>query len=279
MHTRKLAPPIFALCNSFLELLQFLCHHVESVDLDREQGVVDATDHPVCPFLFFCPHLEFLQLLHTIYRLPIIMEDGRGIQRLGVYLVAVVAQSDDDGVWVEYDLYILHLFDVPVQAFDGEQNEVVPEVRLEPPWDLVALDLVASLVRGEPHCSGCIWSLIRVIRIFDRAYKEVLIWVEIPFTHVAGGAAPQSARCQCTDWRSASHAAILALLLATAFVNCSSLHVEQTFCSAVCDALRLPKGDWQWDFARMTVFRSPNVSIDVLYVGLVGRGCSHVVRV
>src|SRR6266702_604185 len=180
---------------------------------------------------------------------------------------------------MEYDLHILHLPDVAVGHFDGERDEVAPVVRLEPKRDFIMFESVTPLVQREAGGSGRVGGFIRLVSVFKGAYEWVLSWVEVPFAHVAVGAAPQAVHCQCTVRRSASHAAIFALLFAMALVNCLSLHVEQTFCSAVCDTLGCPKRDRQWDFAWMTVFRSPNVGINVLYVGLVGRGCSHVARV
>ncbi len=107
----------------------------------------------------------------------------------------------------------------------------------------------------------------------------MLIWVKLLLAHVAGGATPRATHCQCTDQCSASLAAILALLLATALANCSSLHVEQTFLMVACEALGFLERYWQRDFSRTTILRSPNVSIDVLHICSVGRGCSHIVRV
>src|SRR6266702_1866003 len=217
---------------------------MESVNFHGKRGVVEATDHLVHLFLSFHPYLELLQLLRLVHRLPIIVEDGHSVQWLGEDLVAVIVQPDDDGVWVEYDLHILRLLDLALRTCDGERNEMIPIVRLEPRWDLVSLDLVASLIQGKPRRSGRIWSLVQVVRICERAYEEVRSWVKIPFAHVAGSAAPRSACCQCTCWRSASHAAIFAVCLAMALASCLSLHVEHTFRSAVCDALRLQEGDW-----------------------------------
>ncbi len=62
-------------------------------------------DHLVHLVLAFCPQLKLLELFSSVHGLPIIVEDGHGIQRLGEYLAAVIAQPDDDRVWVEYDLY------------------------------------------------------------------------------------------------------------------------------------------------------------------------------
>ncbi len=76
------------------------------------------------------------------------MEDGRGVQWLGVHLVAVVSKSYDDGVWVEYDLYILRLLNFTIQVGDGEGDVVIPAVGLEPRWDSFSFDAVAPLVQG-----------------------------------------------------------------------------------------------------------------------------------
>ncbi len=180
---------------------------------------------------------------------------------------------------MEYDLHILHLSGLAIWSSDGEVNKVVPLVRFEP-WGYFALaGAVAPLVQWGASGGGSVGGLIWVVSIFKGPYEGVLSWIEVPFAHVAGGVAPQATRCRCTDWRSASLAAIFALLLATAFANCSSFHIEQTFHIAICDSLRYFEGDRQRDLAQMTVFRSPNVGIDVLDVGLVGRGCSHVARV
>ncbi len=199
------------------------------MDFRCERGVIEATDHLVCLVLSFRPHLELLQLLRTIHRLPVIVEDGCGIQRFGVYLVTVAAQPNDDGVGVEYDLHILGLLDVTVRALDGVRDEMVSEVWSEPQRDLIAFDLVAPLIQWEARGGSRIRSLIWIVRIFECAYEWVLSWVEVLIAHVAGGAAPWPTHCWCTDWCSASCAAIFVLLLATALANCSSLHVEHTF--------------------------------------------------
>src|SRR6266702_2434856 len=128
VHAGHLAPPIFALRDSFFEPLQFLCHDAESMDFSLERGVVEATDHSIGLLLAFRPHLEHLELWSSVHRLPIIVVDGRGVQRLGVHLVTIVPQSYDDGVWVEYDLYILRLLDVALQTGDGECDVVVPAI-------------------------------------------------------------------------------------------------------------------------------------------------------
>ncbi len=243
MHTGYLPPTILALRNSFFEPPQFLRHYMESVNFSLERRVIEATDHSIGLFLAFRPQLERLKLLSSVYRLPVVVEDGRGVQRLGVNLVAVIPQPYDNGVRVEYDLYILRLPNVAVRASDGEGDEVIPAVGFKPQRDFVSFDAVASLVQRETSSGGRVWGLVGVVRIFERPYEEVLSWVKVSFAPVTSGAAPQSARHWCTDWRSASRAAILALLLAAALANCSSLHVEQTFRSAICDAFWFVKGD------------------------------------
>src|SRR6266702_4762850 len=275
----KLTPPILVLRNSVFNPLQLVSHGTEAMDFGGERGVVEATNHSVRLVLSFRPLLERLQLLGSVRGLPIVMEDGRDVQGFCIHLVAIVAQPNDDGVGVEYDLHILRLSDVAIWPFDGVGDEVTPAVGCEPEWDFIPLGSVASLVQREASGGGRVGGFVRLISVSERAYKWVLSWVEVALTHVAVGVTPRAARCRCTVWCSASRAAIFAFLLAAALVNCSSLHVEQTFCSAVCDALGFFEGDWQWDLAWMTIFRSPNVGIDVLHVGLVGRGCSHVVRV
>ncbi len=102
------------------------------MDFHFKRGVVEVMDHSVRLILAFCPYLEHFELLSPVHRLPIIVEDGRGVQGLGVHLVAVIAQPDDDGVWVEYDLHILRLFGVTVQTVDGERDKVVPVIWFEP---------------------------------------------------------------------------------------------------------------------------------------------------
>ena len=74
------------------------------------------------------------------------MEDGRGIQGLCVHLVAIIAQPDDDGIQMEYDLHILHLPDFAIQCLDGEQDEVVSIILLKPLRDFVTWGAVASLI-------------------------------------------------------------------------------------------------------------------------------------
>src|SRR6266702_1504320 len=87
---------------------------------------------------------------------------------------------------------------------------MIPIVPLKPRWDSVALGAVTSLVQREACRGGCVWGLLRIVSVCEDAYKWVLSWVELPLTHATGGAAPRAAHCQCTDWRSASRAAILA---------------------------------------------------------------------
>src|SRR6266702_70066 len=213
------------------------------MNLGLERGVIEATDHSIRLVLSLRPQLERLELFCSVYRLPVIVEDGRGVQRLGVYLVAVIPQSYDDGVWVEYDLHILRLSDIALWTGDGEGNEVVSIVGLESQRNFIPFDVVAPLVQREAGGSGRIRCLLRSVRIFEHPYKEMLSWVEVVFAPITSGAAPWAARCRCTDRHSASRAAIFALLFATALANCLSLHIEQTFRSAVCDALRFPEGD------------------------------------
>ncbi len=146
VHACKLPPSILTLCDGFFKPLQLLGHDTESVNLSRERGVVEVMDHPVCLILAFCPQLELLELFSSVHWLPVIMEDGCSVQWLGEYLAAVVAQPDDDGVWVEYDLHILCLLDGAVWSHNGERDEVIPRVRFEPWRDFVASNLVTSLV-------------------------------------------------------------------------------------------------------------------------------------
>src|SRR6266702_4845400 len=185
-------------------------------------------DHVVSLLLAFHILLEHLQLLGLVHWLPIIVEYGHGIQWLGVYLVAIVTQPNDDGVGVEYDLDILCLFDIPIWPLDGKCDDVVTVVAVASWWDLAMMGDVTPIIQRVAHCSGCIWSLLQVVRIFEIVYEWVLSWVKV-LAYVAGGATPQATCCWCTDWRSASQAAILALLFMMALVNCSSLHVEHTF--------------------------------------------------
>src|SRR6266702_2674045 len=121
---------------------------------------------------------------------------------------------------------------------------MVPAVWFEPQQDFVPFNTIASLVQREASGGGRVWGLVGVVRIFERPYEEVLSWVKVPLASVTGGAAPRSTHCWCADRHSAACAAIFALLLAMALANCSSLHIEQTFCSAVCDALGLVERDW-----------------------------------
>src|SRR6266702_3776218 len=120
MHTCDFSPLILTLRDSSLESPQLLSHDMEAVNFGLKRWVVEATDHSVRLFLAFRPQLELLELFSLVHRLPIVVEDGCGVQWLGVHLVAVIAQSHDDGVWVEYDLYILRLFDVAIWVGDGE---------------------------------------------------------------------------------------------------------------------------------------------------------------
>ncbi len=120
MHTSEFPPSFLTLHNSFFEPLQLLGHNAESMDLGRERGVVEVTDHPVRLVLAFCPQLELLELFSSVHGLPVVMKDGHGVQWFGEYLAAVVAQPDDDGVRVEYDLYILCLLDGSVCIRDRE---------------------------------------------------------------------------------------------------------------------------------------------------------------
>src|SRR6266702_3067080 len=203
-----------------------------------------AMDHAVHLLPSFGIHLEFLQLLHLVDRLPIIMEDRHSVQGLGVHLVTVIAQSDNKGVWVEYDLHVLHLLNLTICSFDRECDEVFPIVSLESWWDCVAGSLVTPFVQREPCSCDYVRSLVRIVRVFQDAYKWMLSWVEFPIGHVAGCTTPQAACCWCTDWCSASCAAIFVLLLVMALANCSSLHIEHTFPMACCDLLWLPKRDW-----------------------------------
>ena len=119
---------------------------MELMDFSHKRGVIEATDQPVHLVLSFHPELELFELLRSIHWLPVVVEDRCSVQWLGVYLVAVIVQSDDDGVRVEYDLHILHLFDVTVETLDGERYEVISVVWLEPQWHLATFESVASLV-------------------------------------------------------------------------------------------------------------------------------------
>ncbi len=213
------------------------------MDFSSERGVVEATNHSVRLVLSFCPLLEQLELLGSVHGLPIVVEDGCGVQGLRVHLVAVVAQPNDYGVGMEYDLYILRLPDIAVRPFDGEQDEIAPAVRCKSKRDFIPLESVAPLVQREASGSGRVGSFIRLVSVGKGAYEWVLSWVKVALTHIAGGATPRATRCRCTVRRSASRAAIFAFLLAAALANCSSLHVEQTFRSAICDALGLFEGD------------------------------------
>ncbi len=271
VHSGQLPPLVLALHNGFFNLLQLLGHDAVLMDLSCKQGIVEVTDHPVHLVFAFLSQLELLELFSPVHGLPIVMKDGRGIQRLGEQLAAVVVESDNNGVQVEYDLHILCLLSAAVQLRDGEGDEVIPQVQFEPRQNFIALGLVAPLVQGEASCRGHIGGFIQVVSIFEHVYERMLSWVKVLLAYVAGGVAPRAACCWCADQCTASQAAIRTLLFAMALANCSSLHVEQTFRSAVCDTLRFFKGDQQRDFAQMTVFRSPNVGIDVLYIGLVLR--------
>src|SRR6266702_7754361 len=171
------------------------------------------------------------------------MEDGSGVQRLGVHLVAIVAQPHDYGVRVEYDLYILRLLDFALRTGDGEGDKTVPAVELEPRRNSPLLGAVTPLVQGKTSSGGGIRGLVRFVRIFERPYEDVLSWVEVLLASVTGGTTPGAARCRRAARHSASRAAIRALLFATALANCSSLHVAHTFCIATCDALWFAKGD------------------------------------
>ncbi len=208
------------------------------------------------------------------------MKDWRGIQRLGVHLVAVVVQSNDDGVWVEYDLHILHLPNVAIWSLDGERNEVVPIISFESHRHCVGPCVVTPLVQGVAQGSGHVRGFIRIIRIFDIVNEWVLSWVNV-LAHVTSGVAPRATCCRCTAWCSASHAAIFTLLFAMAFVNSSSLHIEHTFWIALCSGAVPGFFEWdqQQDLSLMAIFRSPNVGINLLRFALMGRGGSHSVRV
>ncbi len=270
---------ILALGYGFFKASQLLRHHAEAMDFCSQRGVVEAVKHTVCLLLSLSVHLEYLQLLCLVHGLSIIVEDGRGVQGFGVHLVAVIAQPDDNGVWVEYDLHILHLLDITVWSADGEGDEVISIVLLEPQWYCVMMGVIASLVQGEACRCGHIWGLVWVVRVFKDTQELMLSWVKVLLTHMTGGAAPQAMCCRCTDWCSASCAAILVLLLAMALANCSSLHMEHTFLMASCDALGFLKRNWYRDFSQVAVFRSPNVGIDCVHVCLMGGGCSHLIRV
>ena len=93
---------------------------MESVNFGFKRRVVEATDHSIGLVLAFCPQLERLELFSSVYWLPVIVEDGCGVQRFGVHLAAVILQPYDNGVRVEYDLHILRLPDVAVGSLDGE---------------------------------------------------------------------------------------------------------------------------------------------------------------
>ncbi len=228
--------------------------------------------------LALCLALEHLQFLGFVHGLPVIVEDRRGIQWLGVHLVAITAQSNDDGVQVEYNLDILHLPNVPIRSSDGEGDEVIAIVVFESWWGLVAMRDVTSLVQGEAFRGGCVWGFVLVVRVSQVSYEWVLSWVEV-LAHVAVGAAPWAPRCWCTDWCSASLTAIIMFLLAMALANCLSLHSKHTLLMAFHVAIWVVKGDWKRDLARTTIFRSPNVSIDLVDFSLVGWGGSHPIRV
>ncbi len=146
MHAGELPPSVLTFCDSFFEPLQLLRHDMEPMDFGRKRGVIEVTDHSIRLVLAFCPQLELLELFSSVYGLPVIVKDGRGIQWLGKNLAAVVAQPNNERVWVEYDLHILCLLDDPVWSHDRERDEVIPHVWFEPRWDFIASDLVASLI-------------------------------------------------------------------------------------------------------------------------------------
>src|SRR6266702_7954452 len=79
VHASHLAPPIFALRNSFFEPLQFLCHNTKSVDFSLKRRVFEATEVSVGLLLTFRPQLERFELWSSVHRLPIIVVDGCGV--------------------------------------------------------------------------------------------------------------------------------------------------------------------------------------------------------
>src|SRR6266702_4955829 len=100
--------------------VRIVTHDAETMDLRSERGVVETTNRSVRLVLIFCPLLEHLELLGSVYGLPVIMENGCGVQGFRVDLVTVITQPNDDRIGVEYDLYILRLPDVAIWPFDGE---------------------------------------------------------------------------------------------------------------------------------------------------------------
>ncbi len=90
VHTGKLPPSVLTFRDRFLQPLQLLHHHAESMDFRRKRRVVEATDHSICLVLAFHPQLERFKLLSLVHRLPIVVKDGCGVQGLGVHLVTVV---------------------------------------------------------------------------------------------------------------------------------------------------------------------------------------------
>ena len=90
----------------------------------------------------FRVHLEHLQLLRSVYRLPIIVVDGQSIQRLAVYFVAIVPQPYNDGVGVQDGLDVLGLPCVAIGLFDGEWDEMISIISLESRWDRVHVGAV-----------------------------------------------------------------------------------------------------------------------------------------
>ncbi len=116
------------------------------MNLSLKRRVVEAMDHLIGLFLAFRPQLERLELFSLVCWLPIVVEDGRGVQRLAVHLVTVISQPYNNGVRVKYDLHILRLFDAAFQVGNGEGNEVILAVGPKPQRDFVPFDAVAPFV-------------------------------------------------------------------------------------------------------------------------------------
>src|SRR6266571_4902969 len=105
---------------------------------------------------------------------------------------------------------------------------MVPSIRVEPDGVLLLQrrrhirPFVQRISAGRKR----VRSLVRVVRVATVVYEGVLIWVPVPDT---GSTTPRSSR-RCRAWRrSASRAALSALLLCTALANCSSRHCKLTF--------------------------------------------------
>ncbi len=105
-----------------------------------------VVDHTVSLLFSFCISLEHLQLLSCVYQLSIVVVDGRSIQQFAVHFVAVITQPDNYWVGVENGLDVLCLSCVNVGLLDGEQNEIVPVIPLEPQGNSVGVGAVTPFV-------------------------------------------------------------------------------------------------------------------------------------